>query len=107
MLAGVLVGLSVERAAQDDVDSDLADPDDRLLPLALEAAAVGPLCGLLWLLLSVASGGAVGGDRLAEVGPASLPVALALSALVGLPAALTAFTARVRGQRVISPSNST
>ena len=58
--------------------------------VSAEAVAVGPAAGLVWALLAWHSGGSAGGSRLAEVGPASWAVGLAVAAEVGLAAALSA-----------------
>jgi hypothetical protein len=61
-----------------------------------EAAPVGPLCGLVVGILAWLSGGAVGGDRLVEVGPSAWSVALAVTASVGVGAVAGALLHRVR-----------
>ena len=88
MLAGVLAGRAVARSER------------AWLPAAADGVVVGALCGLLWLLAAALSAGSVGGQRLAEVGPYALAVGLAVTALVGLPAALTAAGLRYRAGRL-------
>ena len=61
---------------------------------ALEAAAVGPVCGAAVGLLAWLSGGPVGGERLAETGPAPLAVALAVAVATGLAAPAAALLRR-------------
>lgn len=62
----------------------------------VEAAAVGPVCGVGFAVLAWLSGGAVGGDRLVEVGPSPWSVALALTALVAVGSAAGALVRRAR-----------
>lgn len=57
---------------------------------ALEAALVGPLCGAMLGVLAWMSGGAVGGDRLVQVGPSPWRVAFAVAAAVGAGAVAAA-----------------
>ena len=89
VLAGVLAGRALARA------------DRSWVPAGVDGIAAGGLCGVLWMLTAAVSAGSVGGQRLAEVGPTALPVGLAVAALVGLPAALTAAGLRCRAGRVI------
>lgn len=63
---------------------------------ALEAALVGPVCGAALGLLAWLSGGAVGGDRLVQVGPAPWSVGLAFGALVTAGAVVAALLRRAR-----------
>ncbi|MCW2615547.1 MAG: rane protein, partial [Frankiales bacterium] len=58
--------------------------------VALEAALAGPAAGLVWLLLAGLSGGPVGGERLADVGPGPWAVGLAVSVAVAAGAVLSA-----------------
>lgn len=88
LAGGVLAGRSVER------DPGLGEAG--LVRTALEAAAAGPVCGLLWLVLAWVSGGPLGGERLVDVGPSPWAVGLAVTALVAVPAALAALVARCR-----------
>lgn len=88
LAAGVLVGRLVARRAEGGLAAS-----------AVDAVGVGLTCGVSWLLLAALSAGAVGGQRLAEVGPAALPVGLAVTVLIGLPAALTAVLLRYRAGR--------
>ena len=62
----------------------------------LESAAVGPVCGATFGVLAWLSGGAVGGERLAEVGPSPWAVALAVTAAVGTGAVAGALVRRAR-----------
>jgi hypothetical protein len=89
LAAGALAGLVVQR--------DLAGAGPWRVVLA--ALATGPATGLLWLVLAWTSGGAVGGDRLADVGPSPWQVGLALAALVGVGAAPSALLLRRRAVR--------
>lgn len=47
-----------------------------------QVVAVGPACGLLWVVLAWLSGGPVGGARLMQLGPAPGSVGLAIATLV-------------------------
>ena len=80
LTAGALAGRSVQRGL----------PGAGVRRVVAEAALVGPAAGAAWLLLAALAGGPVGGQRLAEVGPAAWAVGLAVTGLVGLAAALTA-----------------
>ena len=48
----------------------------------VEAALVGPVCGLVWAGLGWLAGGPLGGDRLSVLGPAPLRLGLTLTGLV-------------------------
>jgi hypothetical protein len=61
-----------------------------------EAAAVGPAVGAVFLVLAWLSGGAVGGERLVEVGPSPWAVALALTATVAVGSVVGALLRRAR-----------
>lgn len=63
---------------------------------ALEAAAVGPVCGLALGVLAWLSGGAAGGERLVQLGPAPLAVAAATTATVAAGAVAGALVRRAR-----------
>ncbi len=70
----------------------------RSRPRAMASAlAVGPLCGLIWLVLAWLSGGPVGGARLIQVGPAPGSVGLAVAALVSCGALVAVLLERRRG----------
>lgn len=89
LLAGAVAGRSVARA--------LSAADDRSWKrTAAEAAAVGPVCGGVLGLLAWMSGGAVGGERLAEVGPSAWAVLLAVSATVAAGSLAGALVQRAR-----------
>jgi hypothetical protein len=90
LLAGALAGGGVASA--------LAAGDASLSwrRTVAEAAPVGPACGLVVGLLAWMSGGAVGGDRLVEVGPSPWSVALAVTACVGIGAVIGALVRRAR-----------
>ncbi len=62
----------------------------------LEAAAVGPLVGGAVGVLAWLSGGAVGGERLVELGPSPMAVAAATTATVAVGAAAGALVRRAR-----------
>ena len=88
VVGGALAGRSVER------DPGLAEAGSART--ALEAAAAGPVCGVLWFVLSWISGGPLGGQRLVDVGPSPWALGLAVTGLVAVPAALAALVARGR-----------
>ncbi|MBC7374388.1 MAG: hypothetical protein H7323_10410 [Frankiales bacterium] len=73
LLAGVLAGAVLVRLR----------PGTGRSRTLLEAVVVGPATGLVLGLAAWTSGGAVGGGRLAEVGPGEAAVFLAVTALVG------------------------
>ena len=83
LLAGALAGLLVARRLT----------TDSTWIAAAEAALVGPSAGAVFALLAALSGGALGGGRLATVGPTPWKVGLAVTVEVGLAAALTAAVA--------------
>jgi hypothetical protein len=94
LLAGGLAG----RRVLADLDAQL-DDERRPEPLsrsrtALEAALVGPVCGALVAGLAWLSGGAVGGERLTEVGPSPWRVGLSVALAVGTGAVLTTLLRR-------------
>lgn len=78
------------------VASDLAADGLSGLRTVLEAVAVGPACGVVLGALAWSSGGAVGGERLVQVGPAPVAVALAVGAAVGAGAVAGALVRRAR-----------
>lgn len=89
LLAGAVAGRSVARA--------LSAADDRSWKrTAAEAAAVGPVCGVVLGLLAWMSGGAVGGERLVQVGPSAWAVLLAVSATVAAGSLAGALVQRAR-----------
>jgi hypothetical protein len=94
LLAGALAG----RLVVGDLEAQW-DEERRPEPLgrartALEAAAVGPVCGSVVAGLAWLSGGAVGGERLTEVGPSPWRVGLAVAVTVGLGAVAAALVRR-------------
>jgi hypothetical protein len=94
LLAGGLAG----RRVLADLGAQL-DDERRSEPLgpsrtALEAALVGPLTGALVAGLAWLSGGAVGGARLADLGPSPWRVGLAVALAVGTGAVLAALLRR-------------
>lgn len=88
LAAGILAGRVVAR--------DL--PGVGAARVCLEAALVGPVTGALWVVLAWLSGGAAGGERLTEVGPAAWLVGLAVAAAVGLAAVVGAALHRHRAR---------
>lgn len=88
LLAGALAGLVVV--------ADLADELPSWGRTALEAAAVGPVAGAALGLLAWLSGGAAGGERLAQLGPSPWRVALAATAAVAVGSAVAALARRQR-----------
>jgi len=95
-LLALVVPLAGGALAGRSVEGDPGLGDAGLVRAALEAAAAGPVCGLLWLVVAWTSGGPLGGERLVDVGPSPWAVGLAVTGLVAVPAALTALVARRR-----------
>ncbi|MDM4720708.1 DUF6350 family protein [Micromonospora sp. WMMA1363] len=89
MMAGWLLARRVLRLAADDK----APP--RWAPLLRPAALAGPVAGLLLGAAAAASGGPLGGGRLAEVGPVPWQVAAVATAVTGVGVLLGAATTRV------------
>lgn len=89
LLAGAVAGRSVARALS-------AADDGSWKRTAAEAAAVGPVCGVVLGLLAWMSGGAVGGERLVQVGPSAWSVLLAVSATVAAGSLAGALVQRAR-----------
>ena len=89
LLAGAAAGRSVARALH-----ALDEPSWRRT--AAEAAAVGPVVGVVLALLAWMSGGAFGGERLVQVGPSAWSVLLAASATVAVGALAGALVQRAR-----------
>lgn len=75
LVAGAVAGHLLHRSA--------VSPGSRRAAL-LDAATAGMSCGALWTALAYLSAGAVGGLRLAEVGPSPERVGLAVAAEVAL-----------------------
>ncbi len=96
LLAGALAGLVVVQ--------DLSDELPSWGRTALEAAAVGPVAGAALGLLAWLSGGAAGGERLAQLGPSPWRVALAATATVAVGSAVAALARR---QRLLERPHST
>lgn len=89
LLAGAVAGRSVAQA--------LHALDDRSWQrTTAEAVAVGPVCGVALGLLAWMSGGAVGGERLVQVGPSGWAVLLAASATVAAGSLAGALLQRAR-----------
>lgn len=88
LLAGALAGLVVVEDLSDDLPS--------WGRTALEAAAVGPAVGVVVGLLAWLSGGAAGGERLAQLGPSPWRVALAVTATVAVGSVVAALARRQR-----------
>jgi hypothetical protein len=88
LLAGAVAGRLVAADLRDDAAS--------WSRTALEAAAVGPVCGVALGVLAWTSGGAVGGARLVELGPSPLAVAAATTATVAVGAVAGALVRRAR-----------
>ena len=86
--AGLLAGLLVHRT----------EPDASATRTACRSALVGAVTGAVWAVLAWGSGGPVGGERLAQVGPnlGSVGVAVALS--VGAGAVVCASVLRYRAR---------
>ena len=85
---GLLAGLLVHRT----------EPDASATRTACRSALVGAVTGAMWAVLAWGSGGPVGGERLAQVGPnlGSVGVAVALS--VGAGAVVCASVLRYRAR---------
>lgn len=93
LAAGVLAGRWVLRT----LDSSVS-----MMHTAVEAAAVGPACGLLWAALAWLAGGPVGGARLSVIGPSPRQVGLALAVEVSLGAVAAVLVFRRRSaERVV------
>jgi hypothetical protein len=75
---------------------ELADEVGSARRVVVESAPVGPVCGGALGLLAWLSGGAAGGERLVQVGPAPWAVLLAVSAAVGAGAVAGALVHRAR-----------
>ncbi|MGN9891301.1 cell division protein PerM [Micromonospora sp. L31] len=92
VLAGMAAGWLLARRL-------LRDADERAVPdwaaLLGPAALAGPVVGLLAGLAAAASGGPLGGGRLAEIGPVPWQVAAVSTAVVTVGALLGAAAARV------------
>jgi hypothetical protein len=81
----------------DDADRDARRTAGWWAPLAVAAGAAVAAAVVLGLL-AWWSGGAAGPGRLADVGPAPLPVAGIAAATVGLGALVGGYAARLRGR---------
>lgn len=88
LLAGAVAGRIVL--------AELADDEPGRVRTAVEAALVGPVCGAAVWLLAWLSGGAVGGERLVQVGPSPWRVTLAVATAVTVGAVAGALLRRGR-----------
>jgi len=86
--AGLLAGRLVHRA----------DPDASATRTACRSALVGAITGAVWAVLAWGSGGPVGGERLAQVGPGPGSVGLAVALSVGAGAVACASVLRYRAR---------
>ena len=86
--AGLLAGRLVHRA----------DPDASATRTACRSALVGAITGAVWAVLAWGSGGPVGGERLAQVGPGPGSVGLAVALSVGAGAVVCASVLRYRAR---------
>jgi hypothetical protein len=83
LLAGALAGRLVLADLVLERDEERRPEALGRVRAALEAAAVGPVCGALVAGLAWLSGGAVGAERLTQVGPSTWRVGLAVAVAVG------------------------
>ncbi|HEU0183291.1 MAG TPA: DUF6350 family protein, partial [Agromyces mariniharenae] len=81
----------------EDSDRDVPRAAGWWAPLAV-AVAASVVAGVVMGLFAWWSGGAAGPGRLADVGPAPLPVAMVAAATVGIGALVGAYAARFRGR---------
>ena len=86
--AGLLAGLLVHRT----------EPDASATRTACRSALVGAVTGAVWAVLAWGSGGPVGGERLAQVGPDPGSVGVALALSVGAGAVVCASVLRYRAR---------
>jgi hypothetical protein len=82
----------------DDPDRDVPRAAGWWAPLAV-AVGASVVAGTVMGLLAWWSGGAAGPGRLADVGPAPLPVAGVAAVTVGIGALVGVYAARFRGRR--------
>jgi hypothetical protein len=94
LLAGVLAGRRVLADLDLQADEERTPEPPGHGRRVLEAAAVGPVTGAVVTGLAWLSGGAVGGQRLTEVGPSPWRVGLAVAVAVGVGAVLAALLRR-------------
>ena len=86
--AGLLAGLLVHRT----------EPDASAMRTACRSALVGAVTGAVWAVLAWGSGGPVGGERLAQVGPDPGSVGVAVALSVGAGAVVCASVLRYRAR---------
>ena len=86
--AGLLAGLLVHRT----------EPDASATRTACRSALVGAVTGAVWAVLAWGSGGPVGGERLAQVGPDPGSVGVAVALSVGAGAVVCASVLRYRAR---------
>ena len=86
--AGLLAGLLVHRT----------EPDASAMRTACRSALVGAVSGAVWAVLAWGSGGPVGGERLAQVGPDPVTVGVAVALSVGAGAIVCASVLRYRAR---------
>jgi len=96
LLAGVLAGRSVRADLAVQWDEERRPEPLGRLRTAWEATAVGPVCGSVVAVLAWLSGGAVGGERLTEVGPSAWRVGLMVTVAVTVGALASTLLGRGR-----------
>ncbi|WP_431931921.1 cell division protein PerM [Micromonospora sp. RP3T] len=97
MAAGWLLARRLLRAAAED-RAEVGWPE-----LLVPAVLAGPVAGVLLGLLAAASGGPLGGGRLAEIGPAPWPVTAVATLVIAVGAVLGAAATRTLTTRSAPP----
>jgi hypothetical protein len=106
LAAGMAAGWLLARRRLREASPSVLSPVPTYSWTGVLGAAVlaGPVAGLLVGLASLASSGSLGGGRLAEIGPRTIPVALVAAAVVAV-GAITAAGAKlligVRGRQFV------
>ena len=98
MAAGWLLARRLLRAAAED-RAEVRWPE-----LLVPAVLAGPVAGVLLGLLAAASGGSLGGGRLAEIGPAPWPVTAVATLVIAVGAVLGAAATRTLTTRSAPPT---
>ncbi|TDC80221.1 hypothetical protein E1193_17815 [Micromonospora sp. KC606] len=97
VLAGMAAGWLLARRLSRAPGDERAEP--RWSALLVPAALAGPVAGLLVALAAGASGGSLGGGRLAEIGPVPWQVGLVATAVVAVGSLLGAAAGRLLSRR--------
>jgi hypothetical protein len=93
--AALVAGWLLARRALRDAPADMLDSRDGWTRLLASSAVAGPVAGALLGLAGLASGGSLGNQHLAVIGPHAGMVALIATMVVAIGAALAASATKI------------